>query len=64
MKQVDFFYGDNFIGTDTSFPFEIIFPLPSDSYENGGKKTIKAVAYDTALNRQEDTVVFFLLFPQ
>jgi membrane peptidoglycan carboxypeptidase len=63
IKQVDFFYENNFIGTDPAPPFEIVFSPPNNGQNNSNKKTIKAAAYDTAFNRREDSVSFFLMSP-
>lgn len=54
IKQVDFFFDGSFIGTDPSAPYELIYKLPPPA--DSGEHTIKAVAYDSALNRQEDII--------
>lgn len=58
IKQVDFFFNDNLVGTDTTQPYSITIntsPYLIDSY----KQTIKVRAYDQALNRQKDEITIY-----
>jgi len=55
IKQLDFFFNNQLIGTDTIKPYSISFnilPYLTDS----STQTIKVRAYDTVLNRQEDRI--------
>lgn len=55
IKQVDFFFNNQFIGTDSVKPYSLAFnPLPY--IINPGEQTIKARAYDKVLNRQENGI--------
>lgn len=56
LKQIDFFLDDEFVGSVLSPPYQIKITLPDFSK---GSHTLKARAYDTALNRQEDQVIFY-----
>lgn len=58
IKQVDFFFDDNFIATDPNEPYEMTYNLPKNTAS--GEHTIKAKVYDTALNRQETEITIFL----
>jgi len=54
IKQVDFFFGNQLIQTDTIAPYKIKFNLPADiSY---GQYPIKAIIYDIAENSSENIV--------
>jgi len=61
IKQVDFFFNNQLIGTDTTQPYLItvnISPYLIDSIQ----QTIKVRAYDKVLNRQEDEVFIEINF--
>ena len=58
IKQLDFFFDDELIGTDTTRPYQFTFSLPSDVTD--GKHTITVKAYDKADNRQGRTVIVFV----
>ncbi len=58
VKQVDFFFDDNFIATDPTEPYEMTYNLPKNTASGG--HTIKAKIYDTALSRQETEITIFL----
>ncbi len=55
IKQVDFFFNDNLIGTDTTNPYSININV-SPYLINSRGQTIKVRAYDQVLNRQEDKI--------
>jgi 1A family penicillin-binding protein len=61
IKQVDFFFDDNFIGTASNEPYDLLFNVPLDA--ETGEHTIKARAYDQALNRQEDEISVLINIP-
>jgi len=54
VKQLDFFFDDNFINTDTDFPYQISFKIPESTKK--GIHFIKIKAYDKVLNRNEKEV--------
>ncbi len=54
LKQIDYFLNDDFIGTLFMPPYETNLILPANL--PNGTATIKARAYDSVLNRQEDQV--------
>ncbi len=56
IKQVDFFFNNQLIGTDRTYPYSITFNL-SPYLLPQTNQTIKVRAYDTVLNRQEDEMV-------
>lgn len=62
IKQIDFFFDDNFVGTDLLEPYELIFNLPNET--KSGQYLIKTRVYDQALNRQEDEISITLDLPQ
>lgn len=55
IKQLDFFFNDQLIGTDTIKPYSINFNM-LPYLTNTLKQTIKVRAYDNVLNRQEDKI--------
>ena len=55
IKQVDFFFNNLLVGTDTTYPYSITFNL-SSYLEPTNRQTIKVRAYDKVLNRQEDEI--------
>ena len=55
IKQVDFFFNNLLVGTDTTYPYSITFNL-SSYLKPLNKQTIKVRAYDKVLNRQEDEI--------
>ncbi len=55
IKQVDFFFNNLLIGSDSQGPYSITFNL-SPYLNNSDKQVIKVRAYDQVLNRQEDEV--------
>ena len=61
IKQLDFFFDDNLIGTDRTKPFQLTFPVPADA-ENGEHK-ITVRVYDEYGARQTDTITVFLDIP-
>lgn len=58
VKQVDFFFDNNFIASDPTNPYEMTYNLPKNS--SVGEHIIKAKVYDTALNRQETEITIIL----
>jgi len=55
IKQLDFFFNNQLIGTDTTQPYSVTFnllPYLTDSTQ----QNIKVRAYDDVLNRQEDEI--------
>ncbi len=55
IKQLDFFFNNQLIGTDTTQPYSVTFnPLPY--LIDSTRQTIKVRAYDDVLNRQEDEI--------
>jgi membrane peptidoglycan carboxypeptidase len=58
VKQVDFFFDDNFIATDPTEPYETTYNLPPEA--GPGEHAIRAKIYDTALNRQETEITVFI----
>ncbi|MFH1966295.1 MAG: PBP1A family penicillin-binding protein [Patescibacteria group bacterium] len=55
IKQVDFFFNDQLIGTDKTQPYSVTFNL-STYLLSQTNQTIKVRAYDIVLNRQEDQI--------
>ena len=55
IKQIDYFFNNLLIGTDTTYPYSITFNL-SSYLEPSNRQTIKVRAYDKVLNRQEDEI--------
>jgi len=55
IKQVDFFFNNQLVGTDRTFPYSISFNL-SPYLLPQTNQTIKVRVYDTVLNRQEDQI--------
>lgn len=55
IKQLDFFFNNQLIGTDTTQPYSVTFNL-SSYLTNSTQQTIKVRAYDKVLNRQEDEI--------
>jgi 1A family penicillin-binding protein len=55
IKQLDFFFNNQLVGTDTTYPYAITFNL-SPYLTTSTQPIIKVRAYDTVLNRQEDEV--------
>ena len=58
VKQVDFFFDDNLIGTDKTKPYKIIYQLPYNI--KGRRHTITARVYDKYGSRQEDKIEIIL----
>jgi len=56
IKQVDFFFNNQLISTDTTQPYSITFNL-SPYLLSQTDQTIKVRAYDKVLNRQEDEII-------
>lgn len=54
LKQIDYFLDDEFIGTSQVSPYQLRVSLPTD-FPNGSI-VLRARAYDTALNRQQDQI--------
>ncbi|MBI4709322.1 MAG: PBP1A family penicillin-binding protein [Candidatus Portnoybacteria bacterium] len=57
IKQIDFFFDNQLIGTDTKEPYSITYNLPRRL--SGAAHTIKVRAYDQAYNRQETEIQVF-----
>ncbi|MFH1938514.1 MAG: PBP1A family penicillin-binding protein [Patescibacteria group bacterium] len=55
IKQVDFFFNNLLVGTDTTYTYSITFNL-SSYLKPLNEQTIKVRAYDKVLNRQEDEI--------
>ncbi|GAG53392.1 unnamed protein product, partial [marine sediment metagenome] len=55
IKQLDFFFNNQLIGTDTTQPYSVTFNL-SSYLTDSTQQTIKVRAYDEVLNRQEDEI--------
>ncbi len=55
IKQVDFFFNDQLVGSDTNSPYSVNFNISHYSYDSG-RQYIKVRAYDQSLNRQEDEI--------
>ena len=55
IKQVDFFFNDQLIGSDTTYPYAIITNI-SPYLNSSNEQNIKVRAYDEVLNRQEDEI--------
>lgn len=55
VKQVDFFFNDQLVGTDTRAPYSINFNL-SPYLLPTNRQTIKIRVYDAVLNRKEDSI--------
>jgi len=53
IKQIDFFFNNQLVGTDKTQPYSVTFNL-SPYLLPQTNQTIKVRAYDTVLNRQED----------
>jgi len=58
-KQVDYFINDDFVGSTLSTPYQISFTPPTNT--QSGLNTIKVVAYDWALNRQEEKINIYII---
>lgn len=58
IKQVDYFFNDDFVGSTLSAPHQASFTPPTNT--SSGINTIKVVAYDWALNRQEEKINIFI----
>ncbi|MFH1461180.1 MAG: PBP1A family penicillin-binding protein [Patescibacteria group bacterium] len=56
IKQLDFFFNNQLVGTDQTPPYTVTFSLSSYLLPQE-KQTIKVRAYDTAVNRQEDEIM-------
>ncbi len=56
IKQIDFFFNDKLIGTDSKAPYSITFNL-ADYLNMSDQQTIKVRAYDAALNRAQDEII-------
>jgi|TARA_Y100000031_G_C8253029_1_gene401458 1A family penicillin-binding protein len=56
IKQVDFFFNNQLVGTDNKAPYSVTFNL-SPYLDISFQQAIKVRAYDTVLNRQEDEVL-------
>ncbi|MFH0906994.1 MAG: Ig-like domain-containing protein [bacterium] len=55
IKQLDFFFNNQLIGTDTTIPYSITFNMSSYNIESSNQ-TIKVRAYDKSLNKKEDEI--------
>ncbi len=55
IKQLDFFFNDQMVGTDSTAPYSVTFNL-SPYLTTDDRQTIKVRAYDQVLNRQEDEI--------
>jgi len=55
IKQLDFFFNNLLIGTDTTYPYSVFFNL-SPYLTTSTQQTIKVRAYDEVLNRQGDEI--------
>lgn len=58
LKQIDYFLNDEFLGTFMLAPYETNISLPVNL--PNGPATIKARAYDSVLNRQEDQITIII----
>jgi len=58
IKQVDCFFNDNFVGSVLSAPYQVSFIPPTNT--PSGINIIKVVAYDWALNRQEEKITVYM----
>lgn len=61
IKQLEFFFDEKLIGTDTTKPYQTSFYLPSNT--QGIKHTITVKAYDLLGSRQSMTITIFLDIP-
>jgi 1A family penicillin-binding protein len=61
IKQLDFFFNNQLVSTDTTYPYSITFNL-SPYLTTSTEQIIKVRAYDQALNRQEDEVIIRMGF--
>jgi len=59
IKQLDFFFNDQLVGTDTIKPYSLTFNL-SPYLTTSTQQTIKVRAYDQALNREEDEIIILM----
>ncbi|MBL7155049.1 MAG: PBP1A family penicillin-binding protein [Candidatus Portnoybacteria bacterium] len=59
IKQLDFFFNNQLIGTNTTQPYSVTFNL-SSYLTDSTQQTIKVRAYDEVLNRQEDEIFIFI----
>ena len=62
VKQLDFFINDRLVGTDATKPYSVTVNLNSylkKPYTSNTKQYIKVRAYDTVLNRQEDSLYIY-----
>ena len=55
IKQLDFFFNNQLVGTDTTYPYSVTFNIYSYLIDST-YQTIKVRAYDQVLNRQEDEI--------
>ncbi len=55
IKQIDFFFNNKLVGADSVKPYSITFNL-GEYLEISDQQTIKARAYDNALNRAQDEI--------
>ena len=55
IKQIDFFFNNQLIGSDTIKPYSVNFNI-LPYLTSSSTQTIKVRAYDTVLNRQEDEI--------
>jgi len=55
IKQVDFFFNDQLVGSDTTKPYSVNFKL-SPYLTDSDKQAIKVRAYDMVSSRQEDEI--------
>ncbi|MFH1671660.1 MAG: PBP1A family penicillin-binding protein [Candidatus Portnoybacteria bacterium] len=55
IKQVDFFFNDRLVGSDTTEPYSVDFN-PSSYLNNNSRQHIKVRAYDMVSSRQEDEI--------
>jgi len=61
IKQIDYFLNDNFVGSSLKLPYSIKVFLTNDLLNSTSTNGIilKARAYDSAFNRQEDQITVF-----
>jgi len=57
-KQVDYFLNETFLGSTLASPHQLSFALPNNITR--GINTLKVVAYDLALNRQEEKINIYV----
>ncbi len=61
VKQLDFFFRDQLVGTDETVPYQITFTLPQDT--PNGSYFLKVVIYDQVGNHTEHKIEIFLRVP-